>query len=197
MVAMAEMVEFNDAGGFALRYSADTLARELEARAATRNSAEMLRALHQKIDAVRDEHHELRRAKAKLEQMRGEGLFALVNKVDDESFKILCAILAHGDVAKGSRAIGMKDSTMRARMDGWKTRGPAFKVLMEFVRWRKSIGRREKVNLPEELFKTRAPDVDHAGVLSDVLDELLSFNAENWEEKCEELAELIRPYVPR
>jgi len=197
MVAMADMVEFNDAGGFALRYSADTLARELEARAATRNSAEMLRALHQKIDAVRDEHHELRRAKAKLEQMRGEGLFAFVNKVDDESFKILCAILAHGDVAKGSRAIGMKDSTMRARMDGWKTRGPAFKVLMEFVRWRKSVGRREKINLPEELFKTRAPDVDHAGVLSDVLDELLSFNAENWEEKCEELAELIRPYVPR
>ena len=197
VVAMAEVVEFGDGAGFSLLVVAETVVRELEARATTHNCAEMLRTLHQKIDAVRDEHHELRRAKAKLEKMRGEGLFAFVNKVDDESFKILCAILAHGDVAKASRAIGMKDPTMRSRMEDWRTRGPAFKVLIEFVRWRKKIGRHEKVDLPESLFKARAPDVDYVGVLSDVLDELVSFDPENCEAKCEELAELIRPYVPR
>jgi hypothetical protein len=150
-----------------------------------------------KIEAVAASNLELRLAKAKLEQMRAEGLFAFVNRVDNESFKILCAILAHGDVAKASRAIGMKDSTIRTRMTDWKTRGPAFKVLLEFVRWRKTIGRREKVDLPLELLAGQAPAVDALGILSDVLDALMSLTPENWEQRCEELAELIRPYVPR
>lgn len=149
------------------------------------------------LELMKREQHELRLAKAELEKMRGEGLFSFVEKIDHESFKVMCAILAHGDVAKASRALGEKDSTVRTRIDSWKQRGPAYGVLREFVRWRKSVGRREKVNLPEELFKAQSPDTDYAGLLSDVLDELLSFDGDNWEEKCEELAGLIRPYVPR
>ena len=80
-------------------------------------------------------------------------------------------------------------------MRDWATRGPAFTLLLEFVRWRKKVGRREKIALPEALFRQEKADVDLQGVLSDVLDELLSFNPGNCEEKCEEVAELIRPYV--
>jgi len=150
-----------------------------------------------KIDSVTAEHQDLRQAKAALEKMRGEGLFAFVNRIDGESFRILCAVLVHGDVAKASRALGLKDSTMREQMRHWRTRGPEFRVMIDLVRWRKKIGRRAKVKLPESLVTAQAPNVDHAGVLSDVLEELMSFSADNWEDKCEALAELIRPCLPR
>ena len=37
--------------------------------------------------------------------------------------------------------------------------------------------------------------VDYPGLLADVLDGLLSMTEENWAERCEELAELLRPAV--
>jgi hypothetical protein len=37
--------------------------------------------------------------------------------------------------------------------------------------------------------------VDYPGLLADVLDGLLSMNEENWAERCEELAEMLRPAV--
>jgi len=44
-------------------------------------------------------------------------------------------------------------------------------------------------------FTTPLETTDYPGLLSDVLDGLLSVSAENWQERCEELAELVRPIV--
>jgi len=63
------------------------------------------------------------------------------------------------------------------------------------VRWRKKVGRREKIPLNEAILHERAETVDYPGLLSDVLDGLLSVTEENWEERCNELAELLRPAV--
>jgi hypothetical protein len=142
-------------------------------------------------------YNELRRTKEELEKMRAEGLFKFVEKVDPETFCVLFAILLHGDVAKASRALGEKDSTVRTRMADGKRREPAYRVLLDLVRWRKSIGRREAVQLSEAIATGTAPRTDFEGLISDVLDELLSFDESNWETKCEELAALLRPYVGR
>lgn len=153
--------------------------------------------LRREIAAVRKDYHELRRAKERLEQMRAEGLFQFTDKIDPESFRLVCAVLVHGDVAKAGRALNENDSTLRMRMAGWKRRGPAYQVLLELVRWRKSIGRRQPGQLSEEILGGKSAATDFGGLLSDVLDELLSFDASNWETKCEELAALLRPYVSR
>ena len=153
--------------------------------------------LRREIAAVRKDYQELRRAKEQLEQMRAEGLFQFTNKIDPESFRLICAVLVHGDIAKASRALNENDSTLRTRMAEWKRRGPAYQVLLELVRWRKSIGRREPGRLGEEILGGRTASTDLAGLISDVLDELLSFDESNWETKCEELAALLRPYVKR
>ena len=91
----------------------------------------------------------------------------------------------------------MRDSTLRSRMAGWKSRGSAYKVLAELVRWRKEMGHKECVPLNESIVQGTAPNTDYAGLLSDVLDELLSMNQDNWDEKAESLATVLRPYVPR
>jgi hypothetical protein len=53
------------------------------------------------------------------------------------------------------------------------------------------------VPLDETILEGKAPDTDYAALLSDVLDGLLAMDAENWEEKCEALEELLRPHVER
>jgi hypothetical protein len=45
--------------------------------------------------------------------------------------------------------------------------------------------------------KGTAASTGFPGLLADVLDELLTMNDENWPEKAEALADLLRPYVER
>lgn len=51
---------------------------------------------------MRGDFVELRGAKERLEKMLADGLFAFTRKVDAASFKVLCTLLAEGDVAKAS-----------------------------------------------------------------------------------------------
>ena len=69
--------------------------------------------------------------------------------------------------------------------------------MCDLVRWRKTLARREEVLLPESVLRSTAPQTDFEGLLSDVLDEVLAMDGENWPEKTEALAELLRPYVER
>jgi hypothetical protein len=157
----------------------------------------VLGRIFREIAAVRTEFRDLRRVKERLEQMQGEKLFAFTDQIDPESFRILCGILAHGDVAKASRALNLKDATLRSRMADWEQRGPAYRVLVDLVRWRKAMGRKGTVALNQAITHGTAAPCDFAGLLTDVLDEVLGMNAENWPEKADALAELLRPHVPR
>ena len=67
--------------------------------------------------------------------------------------------------------------------------------MLDLVRWRKAVGRKETVALNENVLMEKADRVDYPGLLADVLDGLLSMTEENWAERCEELAELLRPVV--
>jgi hypothetical protein len=155
----------------------------------------MLAGIREEIASVRGEFVELRSAKERLEKMQAQGLFGFAQKVDATSFKILCAVLAEGDVAKASRALGMPDGSVRTLMRRWRGMGKEYCAMLDLVRWRKAIGRRETVALNENVLLEKADRVDYPGLLADVLDGLLSMTEENWAERCEELAELLRPAV--
>lgn len=154
---------------------------------------EMLAGIREEIAAVRSEFVELRTSKERLERMLADGLFGFAQKVDGRAFKVLCTILAEGDVAKASRALGVADGSLRTLMRRWRKMGKEYLAMLELVRWRKAVGRREVVALSESVLLERAPPVDCPGLLADVLDGLLSMTQENWRERCEELAELLRP----
>jgi hypothetical protein len=151
--------------------------------------------IHQEIATIRTEHRELRASKARLEEMSAKGLFEFTQKVDSKSFKILCTILAEGNVAKASRALGVTDPAVRKHMRQWAKNGPAYQVMLDLVRWRKTISGKEKVPFNPEVFHEKQPTIDYPGLLSDVLDGLLSMTDTNWEDHCAELAELLRPHA--
>jgi hypothetical protein len=156
---------------------------------------EMLVGIRKEIAAVRRGFVELRSAKEKLEGMQTEGLFAFTRRVDAHSFKVLCTILAEGDVAKAGRALAVPEATVRAVVRRWRERGKEYRAMVDLVRWRKKVGRKEKVPLNEAIVHERAQSVDYPGLLSDVLDGLLSMTEGNWAERCEELAEMLREVV--
>jgi hypothetical protein len=163
---------------------------------ATVGAGEMLKILseiREEIAAVRGQFVELRTSKERLERMFADGLFGFTRKVDAQSFKILCAVLAEGDVAKASRALEVPDASLRTLMRRWRKLGKEYCSMLDQVRWRKAVGRRETFALNENVLLERASQVDYPGLLADVLDGLLSMNHENWQERCEELAELLRP----
>ena len=81
---------------------------------------------------------------------------------------------------------------MRYHLRQWKERGGAYSVMLDLVRWRKKVGRKETLPLNEAILHEKAETTDYPGLLSDVLDGLLSMTADNWQELCEELAELVR-----
>ncbi len=158
---------------------------------------EMLAKIQRQIAAMGIGYQEMKTAKEELEQMRREQLFAFTKRMDSESFRILCVVLANGTVAKASRALKMKDATLRSRIAKWVVNDTDRKAMQQLIDWRKAMGAMETVPLNPGITKATAASVDFPGLLSDVLDGLLSMNPKNWEEQAELLATLLRPYVQR
>ena len=122
-------------------------------------------------------------------------MFAFTQRIDAESFRILCAVLAQGTVAKASRALEMNDATLRSRIAKWDRGDPVRQAMRQLLDWRKGLGRHEAVPLNAAITKGHAAPVDFPGLLSDVLDGLLAMNQDTWQAEAETLAELLRPHV--
>jgi len=61
-------------------------------------------------------------------------------KVDPVSFKVLCTILAEGDIAKAGRSLDLPEETVRAAVRRWQGKGKEYRAMLELVRWRKKVG---------------------------------------------------------
>jgi hypothetical protein len=160
--------------------------------AALRDSGGTLRNIHREIAAVRGEFVELRSAKQRLEKMLADGLFAFTRKVDAASFKVLCCVLAEGDVAKASRTLAMPDGSVRTLMRRWRRMGKEYRGMLELVRWRKAVGRQETVALNDNVLLGKAETGDYPGLIADVLEKVTEMTGDNWREKAEELEEMLR-----
>jgi hypothetical protein len=144
------------------------------------------------IVAGHEERRELREAKARLTQMQGENLFKFVQKIDDRSFRVVCAVLVHGDVAKAARALDMSDSTLREFISTWKKRGGAHLGLLEILQWRKRSRIAGTVPFNDALLYDKNGDGKRESLLKDILDSLLSMTESNWPDICAELEILLR-----
>jgi hypothetical protein len=129
--------------------------------------------------------------------MQSEGLLKFIAKIDPRSFRLACAILTQGDVAKASRALKVPDSSIRNMLRRWKTKGPAYTTLLELVRWRKHVAGNATVPFNDQMLYTPSASMDSESLLADVLDGLLSMTESNWHAMAQELSALLRPHVPR
>jgi len=174
----------------------DPMLAEFARRVASlRDAGGTLRSIHREIAAVRSDFVELRSAKQKLEKMLADGLFAFTRKVDAESFKVLCCVLAEGDVAKACRTLGMADTSVRRIIRGWRGMGKEYRAMEDLVRWRKAVGRKETVVLNDQVLLGQAKNSDYPEVVADVLEKVTEMTGDNWQEKAEELEEMLRPMV--
>jgi hypothetical protein len=183
-------------GGFTPNGAIEPMLAEFAKRVASlRDAGGTLRRIHREIAAVRSDFVELRSAKLKLERMLADGLFAFTRKVDAASFKVLCCVLAEGDVAKASRTLGMPDGSVRTLMRRWRGMGKEYRAMRDLVRWRKAVGRKDSVPLNDQVLLGQANNSDYPELVADVLEKVTEMTGDNWEEKAEELEEMLRPVV--
>jgi hypothetical protein len=192
-LALDEFVAVREGGRMTGRQSlAPVLARWAEELVRGDGNGELLRQVHHEIAAVRAAFAEERSARQRLEGMLGGGLFAFTRKIDAHSFRLFCAILAEGNIAKAARSLDIADSTLRDALRDWRSRGPAYLTLLDLVRWRKAVRVKGTVPFNENMLLEKSSSTDYPGLLSDVLDGLLEMTEDNWQERCEELAEMLR-----
>ena len=193
-IALSRVLGFDTKGALVAGAGVAALLAEFVRRQAERPKvAPLLEGLHRKIDAGHAERAELRDAKARLEQIVAEGLLKFLGRVDAHSLRVAYAVLAKGDLAKAARELKIKDSTLREFVAKWKGKGKDYAVLADLVRWRKDTKFTGTVPFSEAVFASEASNVDYGALIADVLDGLLTMTEGNWEEKREELAELLRP----
>jgi len=156
---------------------------------------ELLGGIHREIAAVRKEFREMRTGKERLAQMHGEGMFAFARHIDREARQQFLAIMAGGDVAKAARDLDMKDSTLRSQLERWPKRGAAYAALAEIIRWRKSIKGQAGMEFAKRVASGGERDVDFPALIRDVVAELEELAPENWEERCGDLADVLRKAV--
>lgn len=155
----------------------------------------VLENIHREIAAVRDDRRNLAAAKARLQQMHGEGLFAFARHIDREAREHFLAVMAGGDVAKAARDLDLKDSTLRSKLEKWPKRGKAYAALAEIIRWRKSIKGQAGMEFAKRVASGGERDVDFPALIRDVVEELEELDPENWEERCGNLADALRKAV--
>lgn len=171
---------------------------EFSRRVAERSKvAALLEGLHRKIDAGHAERAGLRSAKARLEQLHGEGRFAFAKHIDQEAREQFLAVMAGGDVAKAARELGLKDSTLRSKLEKWPERGKAYAALAEIIRWRKAIKGPAGMEFAKRVASGAERDVAFPALLRDTVAELEEMAPENWEERCADLADALRKAVSR
>jgi hypothetical protein len=152
----------------------------------------VLEGIRREIAGVKAGYEENVTARTRLERAMAEGLLKFAGRIDAQSLRVIYAVLAKGDIAKAARALGMKDSTLREFIAKWKGKGKDYAVLADLVRWRKETKFTGTVPLNEAALAGQSSNMDYGALLADVLDGLLVMTEENWEEKREELAELLR-----
>jgi hypothetical protein len=195
-ISLCEAAAARMDGTLAASAAAAGLLAEFVRRLAERPSVRpLLEGLHREIASVRDDRRALLAAKARVEQMHGEGLFAFARHIDREARELFLAIMAGGDVAKAARELGVKDSTLRSQLAGWAKRGKAYAALAEIVRWRKSIKGQAGMEFAKRVASGAERDVDFPALIRDTVAELEEMDPENCEERCANLADALRKAV--
>jgi hypothetical protein len=180
-------------GTFTSNGAIESMLAEFARRVASlRDTGGTLRSIHREIAAVRNDFAELRSAKQRLETMLADGWFAFTRKVDATSFKVLCTVLAEGDVAKASRTLAMPDGSVRTLIRRWRGMGKEYRVMEDLVRWRKAIRGKDTVPLNDQVLLGQAKNSDYPGLIADVLEKVTEMTGDNWREKAEELEEMLR-----
>ena len=140
---------------------------------------------------LRKEIHDLRTANEAVAAMHSDGLLIFVHKIDAEAFKLLVAVLIHGDVAKAVEALELNLERVRWDLRKWRAGGGVYRALAEMIHWRKGKCVTGMWQFNDAL-KNLTAGTDRESVLKEVLSGLLSMTEGNWQDVCAELRVELR-----
>jgi hypothetical protein len=140
-----------------------------------------------------------------------------VLEVQREDFLAFAVIMALGNPNAASKFLKAPQRTFYDRLERWKTGVKSYQRMLRWVQWRKAVGRKIKLRLPDPKDSGSAdetavnPDVLHEVVeaiaesssqnypslLREILSVLLAQNPKNWESARRDLVALIREELPQ
>ena len=183
-----------------------------------------LREIHRQISAVaqgtydlRKENGQLQEENEKLRAMQYGGLFNFVLDVEREDFLAFAVIMALGNPNVARKFLEAPQRTFYDRLDRWKTGTKSHREMLRWIEWRKAVGRKIKLRLPDPKDSgspegmAANPEVLHEVVaaigesssrnypslLREILSALLAQNPKNWESARRELVGLIEDELPQ
>jgi hypothetical protein len=183
-----------------------------------------LAEIHRQISAVaqgtydlRKENRQLQDENESLRDMQYGGLFDFVLDVEREDFLAFAVIMALGNRSAAADSLKVPQRSFYDRLERWKTRGKSYQEMLRWIQWRKAVGRKIKLRLPDPKDSGSAdetavdPNVlqevveavgesssrNYPSLLREILSVLLAQNPKNWESARRDLVALIKEELPQ
>lgn len=170
-------------------------------------------------EAMAKNEYELRQENAELQRLHAEGYLKFIEKLNAEDFAAFVAIMAKGNRKAAAESLNIPLRSFYDRVAKWPGMGPEYKRIIRMVEWRKNIGRKIIVRLPDSILGTanknqpENPDIikdvkqshkdkaavskDHSELLREILVALADQNPQNWHAIRQELVEIIKDEIPQ
>jgi hypothetical protein len=200
--------------------SPENLAHALARACDTRTIVDEIRTVvldrAQQSQDLREENTELQKENEKLNDMHAHGLLDFASDVDPEDFHAFAVVMALGNRNAAAEYLKAGRGTFYDRIARWESLGPSYQRMLRLRSWRKRVGRKIKLTLPdldaagssgltaanpgvlEEVLASisESESHDYPAVLRDVLRLVLLQGPENWKALRAELLALLRDELP-
>jgi hypothetical protein len=164
-----------------------------------------IRAVAQGTFELRRENRQLEEENERLRGMQAHGLFDFVLKVERDDFLAFAVIMALGSRNAARKFLDAPKRTFYDRLERWKAGDQNHRDMLRWIAWRKTVGRKIKLRLPqtpEALHEVVAAigessSRDYPSLLRQILEVLLAVNPKNCNRICSELVVLIKEELPQ
>jgi hypothetical protein len=166
---------------------------------------------------LRKENRQLQDENESLRAMQDGGFFNFVLQVEREDFLAFAFVMALGNRSAAAESLQVPQRSFYDRLERWQTRGKSYQQMLRWIEWRKAVGRKIKLRLPDPEDSGSAdetgvnPDVlrevveaagesssqNYPSLLREILGVLLAQNPKNWESARRDLVGLIKEELPQ
>ena len=149
--------------------------------------------------------------------MQAGGFFNFVLHVEREDFLAFAFVMALGNRSAAAESLQVPQRSFYDRLERWQTRGKNYQQMLRWIQWRKAVGRKIKLRLPDPKDSGSAdetavdPNVlqevveavgesssrNYPSLLREILSVLLAQNPKNWESARRDLVALIKEELPQ
>ena len=177
----------------------------------------LVSAIAQGTFDLRKENGQLQSENESLRAMQYGGFFNFVLDVERKDFLAFAFIMALGNRSAAAESLEVPQRSFYDRPERWKTRDKSYQEMLRWIQWRKAVGRKIKLRLPDPKDSgspgetATNPDLlqevveavgestsqNYPSLLREILSMLLAQNPKNWESARRDLVALIKEELPQ